>query len=131
MRWVRYLSLTSFRFRVTTDTLVSLARRFPLLGLVRDLHPLDNTHASQTKWGTNLAASSPQKPCYEKNIRYDLHFTYDSNLCAFKEGNDRINFLTWRHLFLNLVDSIEDACLTMENKTVCIGDMTYHLMVGA
>lgn len=49
VRWVRYLPLTSFRFRVTTDTLVSLARRFPLLGLVRDLHPLDNTHASQTK----------------------------------------------------------------------------------
>ena len=49
MRWVRCLPLTSFRFRVTTDTLVSLARRFPLLGLVRDLHPLDNTHASQTK----------------------------------------------------------------------------------
>lgn len=49
MRWVRCLPLTSFRFRVATDTLVSLAGRFPLLGLVRDLHPLDNTHASQTK----------------------------------------------------------------------------------
>ena len=49
VRWVRYLPLTSFRFRVTADTLVSLARRFPLLGLVRDLHPLDNIHASQTK----------------------------------------------------------------------------------
>ena len=49
VRWVRCLPLTSFRFRVTTDTLVSLAGRFPLLGLVRDLHPLDNTHASQTK----------------------------------------------------------------------------------
>ncbi len=49
VRWVRCLPLTSFRFRVTSDTLVSLAGRFPLLGLVRDLHPLDNTHASQTK----------------------------------------------------------------------------------
>ena len=60
-----------------------------------------------------------------------LHFTDYSYLRTLKEGNDRINFLTWRHLFLNLVDSIEDACLTMENKTVCIGDMTYHLMIGA
>ena len=31
------------------DTLVSLAGRFPLPGLVRDLHPLDDTHAGQTK----------------------------------------------------------------------------------
>ena len=49
VRWGRCLPLTSFRFRVATDTLVSLAGRFPLLGLVRDLHPLDNTHDSQTK----------------------------------------------------------------------------------
>ena len=31
------------------DTLVSLAGRFPLPGLVRDLHPLDDTHAGQTR----------------------------------------------------------------------------------
>ena len=31
------------------DTLVSLAGRFPLPGLVRDLHPLDDTHAGQTE----------------------------------------------------------------------------------
>ena len=32
-----------------TDTLVSPAGRFPLLRLVRDLLPLDNIHAGQTK----------------------------------------------------------------------------------
>ena len=31
------------------DTLVSLAIRFPLSGLVGDLHPLDNAHAEHTK----------------------------------------------------------------------------------
>ena len=31
------------------DTLVSLAGQFPLLGPVRDLHPLAGIHASQTK----------------------------------------------------------------------------------
>ena len=49
VRWVRCLPLTSFRFQLAMDTLVSLAGRFPLPGLVRDLHPLDDTHAGQTK----------------------------------------------------------------------------------
>ena len=49
VRWVRCLPLTSFRFHLAMDTLVSLAGRFPLPGLVRDLHPLDDTHAGQTK----------------------------------------------------------------------------------
>ena len=51
VRWVRCLPLTSFRFQLAMDTLVSLAGRFPLPGLVRDLHPLDDTHAGQTKSG--------------------------------------------------------------------------------
>ena len=34
------------------DTLVSLAGQFPLLGPVRDLHPLADIHASQTKFHT-------------------------------------------------------------------------------
>lgn len=34
---------------VATDTFISLAGRFTLLGLVGDLHPLYNTHASQIK----------------------------------------------------------------------------------
>lgn len=46
----RYLPLTSYRFHLAMDTLVSLAGQFPLLRLVGDLHPLDNIHASQTKW---------------------------------------------------------------------------------
>lgn len=49
VRWVRCLPLTSFIFHLAMDTLVSLAGRFPLPGLVRDLHPLDDTHAGQTK----------------------------------------------------------------------------------
>ena len=36
------------------DTLVSLAGQFPLLGPVRDLHPLADIHASQTKTLMNL-----------------------------------------------------------------------------
>jgi hypothetical protein len=43
------LPLTSFRFQLAMDTLVSLAGQFPLLGPVRDLHPLADIHASQTK----------------------------------------------------------------------------------
>jgi hypothetical protein len=34
------------------DTLVSLAGQFPLLGSVRDSHPLADIHASLTKHGT-------------------------------------------------------------------------------
>ena len=49
VHWGRCLPLTSFWFRIATDTLASLAIRFPLLRLVSDLHPLDNTHASQTQ----------------------------------------------------------------------------------
>ena len=48
VRQTRYLPLTSFRFHLAMDTLVSLAIRFPLSGLVGDLHPLDNAHAEHT-----------------------------------------------------------------------------------
>lgn len=60
-----------------------------------------------------------------------LHFADYSNLRALKEGNDRVDFLAGRNLLLNLVDSIEDACLTMEHKAVCIGDVSDDLVVGA
>ena len=36
------------------DTLVSLAGQFPLLGPVRDLHPLADIHASQTQILSNF-----------------------------------------------------------------------------
>ena len=49
VRQTRCLPLTSFRFHLAMDTLVSLAIRFPLSGLVGDLHPLDNAHAEHTK----------------------------------------------------------------------------------
>lgn len=59
VRWVRCLPLTSFRFHLAIDTLVSLAVRFPLPGFVRDLHPLDDTHAGQTKqWRLHHAMSN-------------------------------------------------------------------------
>ena len=45
------MPLTSFRFQLAMDPLVSLAGQFPLLGPVRDLHPLADIHASQTKKG--------------------------------------------------------------------------------
>ena len=37
------------------DTLVSLAGQFPLLGSVRDLHPLADIHASQTEIAERLS----------------------------------------------------------------------------
>ena len=37
----------SFRFHLAVAPLL-LAIQFPLLGLVRDLHPLDNAHAERT-----------------------------------------------------------------------------------
>ena len=49
VRQTRYLPLTSFRFHLAMDTLVSPAMRIPLSGLVGDLHPLDITHAEHTK----------------------------------------------------------------------------------
>ena len=49
VRRARCLPLTSFRFHLAMDTLVSLAGQFPLLGSVRDSHPLADIHASQTK----------------------------------------------------------------------------------
>ena len=51
VRQTRCLPLTSFRFHLAMDTLVSLAIRFPLSGLVGDLHPLDITHAEHTQIG--------------------------------------------------------------------------------
>ena len=41
------------------DTLVSLAGQFPLLGSVRDLHPLADIHASQTRTGKTDSIASP------------------------------------------------------------------------
>ena len=49
VRRARCLPLTSFRFHLAMDTLVSLAGQFPLLWSVRDSHPLADIHASQTK----------------------------------------------------------------------------------
>ena len=73
VRWVRCLPLTSFRFRVATDTLVSLAGRFPLLGLVRDLHPLGNTHASQTNNTDklNLSGQTARQPISHEFLTID------------------------------------------------------------
>ena len=45
----RCLPLTSFRFHLVMDTLVSLAMQFPLLRSARDLPSLAGTHAGPTK----------------------------------------------------------------------------------
>ena len=52
-----------------------------------------------------------------------LQFADDTNLATLKKLDDSANFLTFRHLLLNLVDSIEHAGLTMEHKTIGIGNM--------
>ena len=52
-----------------------------------------------------------------------LQFADDTNLAALKELHDSVDFLAFRHLLLNLVDSIEHAGLTMEHKTIGIGNM--------
>ena len=48
------------------DTLVSLAGQFPLLGPVRDLHPLADIHASQTtkKWQVGTSALAYHFFCF-------------------------------------------------------------------
>ena len=74
VRWVRFLPLTSFRFHVAMDTLVSLAGRFPLLGLVRDLHPLDSTHASQTKEMASIKKKEAKERQPQK--KFTLHQQY-------------------------------------------------------
>lgn len=52
-----------------------------------------------------------------------LQFADDTYLTALKKLDDSVDFLAVRHLLLNLVDSIEHAGLTMEHKTVGIGNM--------
>ena len=52
-----------------------------------------------------------------------LQFADDTNLAALKKLDDSADFLAFRHLLLNLVDSIEHAGLTMEHKTIGIGNM--------
>ena len=54
----RCLRLTSFRFHLAMDTLVSLAGQFPLLRSARDLHPLADIHASQTQKRFGLTTGS-------------------------------------------------------------------------
>ena len=58
-----------------------------------------------------------------------LHFTDYSYLGALKERNDRVDFLAGRNLLLDLVDGIEDACLSVEHKTIGIGDVSDDLML--
>lgn len=72
VRWARCLPLTSFRFHLAMDTLVSLAGRFPLPGLVRDLHPLDDTHAGQTEKSVpdKVSLSSADTKKKEQVARY-------------------------------------------------------------
>lgn len=52
-----------------------------------------------------------------------LQFADDTNLAALKKLDDSADFLAFGHLLLNLVDSIEHAGLTMEHKTIGIGNM--------
>ena len=58
-----------------------------------------------------------------------LNLAYYSNLGALKEGNDRVDFLACRNLLLGLVDGIEDACLSVEHKSLGIGDVSDDLML--
>ena len=60
---------------------------------------------------------------YKRYEIYVLQFADDTNLATLKKLDDSANFLTFRHLLLNLVDSIEHAGLTMEHKTIGIGNM--------
>ena len=68
------------------DTLVSLAGRFPLPGLVWDLHPLDDTHAGQTKMQVQLLVF--------KKLDSHLYSLADSNSFEF----DELTFL-WSYHF--------------------------------
>lgn len=52
-----------------------------------------------------------------------LQFADDTNLAALKKLDDSADFLAFRHLLLNLVDSVEHTGLTVEHKTVGIGNM--------
>lgn len=48
---------TSFRFRLTADTLAVQLCASPLPTRIRDLHPLESAHAGQTKAGNNQTLS--------------------------------------------------------------------------
>ncbi len=80
------MPLTSFRFHLAMDTLVSLAIRFPLSGLVGDLHPLDNAHAEHTK--TARGAIAPPC-CFIIEIYCSFSVTNDPNQMVRQDnGND-------------------------------------------
>ena len=58
------------------------------------------------------------------NDRFGLNLADDAKFAALQEVDDSIDFLTLRHLLLDLIDGVEDAGLTVEDEAVGIGDVT-------
>ena len=96
------------------DTLVSLAGQFPLLGPVRDLHPLADTHASQTKYLTNHPYGKIRllndRLIEDYYVTHRMHNDYETNIRYYAPQSacdlfvDNAHFL-FKHRYAILHDS--------------------------
>ena len=57
-----------------------------------------------------------------------LYLAYDAQLATLKEVDDSVDFLSRRHLFLNLIDCIKYTGLSVEHQTIGIGDVADDLV---
>ena len=57
-----------------------------------------------------------------------LNLADDTYLACLKELNDSVYFLAFWHLLLYLVDSVEHTGLTVEHKTIGIGNVADNLI---
>lgn len=68
---------------------------------------------------------------HESCLRRVSHLAYDAELCLAYEGDEVLYFLSVGHLLNNLVDGVEDACLSVEDETVGVGDVCDGLLIHA
>ena len=97
------------------DTLVSLAGRFPLPGLVRDLHPLDDTHAGQTKVGA-AACRDPNFVNFTSTVMKNIdeaqshHLFYEYLLAIDNQDAFRASWHTYAG---NVIDGVGSAAVVV------------------
>ena len=62
-------------------------------------------------------------------VCYCLLLTHDASFGVLEELDDGLYLGAIGHLILDLVDDIEDACLSVEQQTVGVGNVLLHLLV--
>lgn len=114
---------------------VTLVRVFMFFGVLPDsnIRKILWTAGSLPYNNPTTAGQTSRLPCrllieittliYKRYEISVLQFADDTYLATLKKLDNSVDFLTFRHLLLNLVDSIEHAGLTMEHKTIGVGNM--------